>query len=135
MKLYRYYSYDATTYSVDEWDNVHINAPNYKLQLEEFEVSRETPKCYVIGENTDIHGFENFSGRRYIRKAGKKRFAYPTKEEALHGYIKRTEAYLKILGKKVDFASECLRQAKEYESLQVLLPPKEREKDSPNTTI
>jgi len=73
MKLYRYkLSYGDYDYG------------EYFLDLKEYEVYRETPRCYVI---------RYFGKDKFIRKDAKARFAYETKELALTNYIKRTNSW------------------------------------------
>ena len=76
MKLYRYDS---------------INGYGYmKVCLEEYEVERETPCGYWIrGE------------RKWVPKDGKKRYAYPTKEEALESFRARKRRQIGILRKQL----------------------------------
>jgi hypothetical protein len=50
--------------------------------LEQFRVHRRTPKGVML----DVYGWEQF-----VLTSGRKRFAYPTKEEAWLGYCKRKE--------------------------------------------
>ena len=49
-------------------------------------------------------GVSRYNWKKWVSKTSRKRFAYPTKEEALENYIKRTEKRLKILEWQVE---EC----------------------------
>ena len=63
------------------------------LRLDEYGMIKETPMGYWIG-----YPDQKYSGfKKWVSKTCTKRFAYPTKEEALTGYIKRTERRLMIL--------------------------------------
>lgn len=70
-------------------------------QLMEYKIVRKTPKGIVIQLN---HPFKE----RWVSNAGKKRFAHPTKEEALDSYIKRKEVQIRILKDRLQFSKECL---------------------------
>lgn len=102
LKRMQFYRYEAHEYAVMDYDGEYISSPipNPRLVLYTYELHKETPKGYWIG-----HGFyapENLrSNSRWVSKTGKKRYAYPTKEEALSNYIKRTERRIKILKRQL----------------------------------
>jgi len=54
---------------------------------------KETPKGYWIGD---------WLFKKWIPKDSKKRFAYPTKEEALNNFIIRTKKYIEIIKSRLD---------------------------------
>ena len=104
MKFYRY---EAKQYAVLDMDGEYVTPthPNPKLELTEFVLKRETPKGYWIGyEHWDL-------GQRWVSKTAKKRYAYPTKEEALTNYIKRTERRVSILKRQLLVSEIALRDA------------------------
>ncbi len=82
MKFYRYRTVRSET-------NVFIDLDIYNLH-------KETPKGYWIGYGSLLEG-QLRSNSIWIPKVSRKRFAYPTKEEALHNYIKRCEKRTAIL--------------------------------------
>jgi hypothetical protein len=89
-----FYRYETVEYASIGWDGEYTRSkyPNPKLELRTFDLISETLKGYWIG----------YSGLRplkfkWISKTSKKRYAYPTKEEALNGYISRTKRRLDIL--------------------------------------
>ena len=88
MKFYRY---KIVEYAPD--DEYRPLVPDPKLELETYELVRETSKGYWIG-----YGYLG-PGRKgkWIPKESKKRFAYPTKEEALNNFIRRTKRRAEIL--------------------------------------
>lgn len=93
-----FYRYEAhETSSVDQFGDVIPKlVPNPKLTLYTYNLHKETPKGYWIGYG--LHCPDNLrSNSIWVSKTAKKRYAYPTKEEALNNYIKRTEIRLKIL--------------------------------------
>jgi hypothetical protein len=62
---------------------------------------KETPKGHWIQYGTR----NNLKGpKKWVSKTSKKRFAYPTKEEALFGLQKRTERRMNILSSQL---SDC----------------------------
>lgn len=79
MKLYRY-----------EREKWHENLLDNGVELKEYDVIRETPKCYVIKK------YSSGMDETFVLKEGKKAFAYDTKEKALSGFIHRTARALKL---------------------------------------
>jgi hypothetical protein len=77
------------------------------LNLNEYDLIKETPKGYWIGTG--------FYYKKWIPKTSKKRFVYPTKEEALYNYMKRTEKRIKILETNFYTCKEGLELAKQIE--------------------
>jgi len=73
--------------------------PNPKVELREYNLWKETPKGYWIGYGNPK---KLDDGGRWVSKTARKRFAYPTKEEALVNFIKRNERRVKILSYQVD---------------------------------
>ena len=76
--LYRYEIYSYT----DGKSSVNIS---------EFKVDRETDKSYIVDE------MRSWGKSPVISKTARKRFAYPTKEEALESLKQRKKSQLKIL--------------------------------------
>ena len=92
----KFYRYELVTYASMGDSDVAYNTlsaqvklfSNSRLVLSEYNLYKETPKGYWIGYRYS---------KRWISKTGKKRYAYPTKKEALINYIKRTERRKEIL--------------------------------------
>lgn len=70
------------------------------VRLSTFSVVPETPKGFWIRDTM-------FYKKRWVSDSGKKRYAYPSKEEAYSNFLRRTERCVLIL-------SERLRVAKMY---------------------
>lgn len=93
-----FYRYEAVSYADMDHDGEYVRPlfPNVKLELRTYNLHKETPKGYWIG-----HGFyapHMLRGNStWVSKTAVKRYAYPTKEEALTNYIKRTERRIRIL--------------------------------------
>lgn len=87
MKFYRYEIYQTSLFA---------GFPMTDVKLMNFNLHKETPKGYWIG-----YGFyapDMLRGNsRWVSKDGRKRYAYPTKEEAMVNFVKRTEKRIKIL--------------------------------------
>jgi hypothetical protein len=95
MKFYRY---QAVQYAqLDSYTGEYVSSPfpNPQLELNEYVLLKETPKGYWIGYGSLDVG--NYSWKKWVSKTTRKRFAYPTKKEALINYIKRTERRIGIL--------------------------------------
>ena len=69
------------------------------------EYVKETEKGYWITER------DWPSYKKWIPKQSKKRFAYPTKKEALNNYILRTKRRMKILNSQLEYCKEGISTA------------------------
>lgn len=92
MKLYRFYSDYASEYN------------SAGIRLVEYAVFRESESNYWIEVpySTDKRKF------KIVGKYGRRRFAFPTIEEALENYKLRTERYLRILRGSAESVERCL---------------------------
>ena len=52
------------------------------------------------------------NGEKFVSLYGRKRFAYPTKEQALLNFVKRTERFLILMANNIDYKKGALYQAK-----------------------
>jgi transposase len=97
VELYRYEKYN------DSWEGMFIA----KLVVRTHDVIRETPLSYIIRKP----GYNKTSA---ISKTGKKRFAYPTKQEALQACLHRTQRAIRIqatfLERQKDYLEEIKKQ-------------------------
>lgn len=75
------------------------------LALREYPVLRETRAGKWVRDTFD--GTEH-----WVSSYSKKRLAYPTKEEALTNFIKRTERHIMLTKNNLELASEALDKAK-----------------------
>lgn len=80
--------------------------------FDEYPVLKHT-KCGVW---VDVYG-----KKKFVNTQSRKRYAYATKDEAIVGYIKRTERYIKILQRKLNRAQNELSVAKGIKPQQTLL--------------
>ncbi len=89
-----FYRYEAVQYAVHDIDGELVSPkfPNPKVELLIYDLMKETPKGYWIGDAR----FPELM-KKWISKTSKKRFAYPTKQEALTNFIKRNEKRIEIL--------------------------------------
>ena len=106
MKFYRYQGVQYATLSYDG-DFVSSSIPNPKLELYEYDLFKETLKGYWIGYGSIVPGNLR-SEAIWVSKTAKKRFAYPSKQEALIGFIKRTERRVKKSFKIVKLCANYL---------------------------
>lgn len=96
-KFYRYEAVEYASIGMDgEFESARI--PNPKVELRTYHLYKETPKGYWVG-----YGFLDglHSKGKWVPKEGKKRYAYPTKQEAMVNFIKRNEYRIKILNRQV----------------------------------
>jgi len=96
MKFYRYV-----------WVNYGEAYSDIVLQLCEYNLYKETPMGYWIGYLGKLH-----CDGRWVSKTARKRFAYPTKEEAMVNFIKRTERRIKILNSQINCCKTALSLTK-----------------------
>lgn len=87
MKFYRYEAVQYTSYRT--------------IKLIELTLYKETPKGYWIGYGEPEEG-TIASEHIWVSKTAKKRFAYPTKEEAKVNFVKRNQRRLKILKAQIE---------------------------------
>lgn len=108
IKFYRYEIRQYSNYGRDmEGEIIQSNfPPRVALELLEFELLRETPMGFWICNP----GF--FFYKKWVSKTARKRYAYPTKAEAMKNFIKRTEKRVKILLNQVYACEEGLKLAK-----------------------
>lgn len=97
------YRYDSRRYSVTlDSERELYGVLDAKLVCEEYQVTVHTPEGYWIGAfDTDKD--------RWIGKYAKKRYAYPTKAEALEAYILRKKSYKNHCLNNLRSAEEDLR--------------------------
>ncbi len=93
MKFYRYQ------------DNFLQTSP--RVDLLEYVLIKETLKGYWIKRDFEKYAF--YGGKtRWVSKTARKRFAYPSKEEALENYLSRKKRQVFILSTKVKEAEFLL---------------------------
>lgn len=74
------------------------------LRVETFIVKKETEKGFWI---------EDYSfSKRWVSKLGRKRFAYPTKQEAAFAYLKRKERQLVIFNHQIERTKAYAKEIK-----------------------
>lgn len=99
-----------------EFDKISM-VPNIKLL--KFETLKETPKGYWIIPfkyfRYPMNDEYRMRHKKWISKTSRKRYAYPTKEEALFNYQKRTEFYIKYLKRFLNNATTGLKIAETYD--------------------
>jgi len=106
-----FYRYKAERYASMNDDSVMFRlSPTITLSLYTYNLHKETPKGYWIGYGHPDNGY-NKGDSFWVSKTAKKRYAYPTKQEALTNYIKRTERRIGILQNQLDYSQDGLRVA------------------------
>lgn len=92
-----------TAPSLDEWERPCGDGESY-VHMHSFRVIKETP-CGVW--------LDSFGGRRFVLRDARKRFACPTKEDALASFRARKEKQLRILKKRIRHVERCLTLVRE----------------------
>jgi hypothetical protein len=102
MKFYRYQ------------DIFYRSGP--KIDLLEFKSIKETPKGWWIVSNyaypnwLDGNLVEEIDDKRWVSATAMKRFAYPTKKEALYSYKMRKKSQIRILKARLLNAETLLEE-------------------------
>lgn len=108
MNIKKFYRYEIDKYRSS--DVAFSNRLSTKLACRTFYLHKETPKGYWISSFKPGSMLE--SKDKWISKTSRKRFAYPTKEEALENYIFRTQCRVGYLEKNLEHAKNGLENAK-----------------------
>lgn len=118
MKFYRY--------EIGHVQSLHGGLfPNAEVQLKEFLLVKETPKGYWIADSwMKILHLKS----KWVSKTAKKRYAYPTKKEALRAAKTRTVRRIKILSTQLEIAKSFLHNLDPEETKVVSLPDQSRER-------
>lgn len=117
VEIQKFYRYEISVVSTGsssfngDYDFIKSNT-KVKLTLLEFNLFKETPKGYWIGYGSlqSLH-----SPEKWVSKTSKKRYAYPTKKEALNNFIKRTKRRYSILQSQLNVCEDGLKLAKDIE--------------------
>lgn len=97
-----YYRYDGCVVSVGGFSD--LVTTRYELYCQEFHVTSRTPRGVWIS---------NYGVKRFVLSGAKKRFACPTKLEAIESFIARKRRQIPILTKQLRNAEEALKVALE----------------------
>jgi hypothetical protein len=101
LKLYRYEEH-VTGYADEEGYGSKTHSSTLHVGPRIYLVTRETAKGWWIHDGCD---------EKWVSKTSKRRFAYPTKAEALHNYKARKLRQIKILKAQLDRAETGLKIA------------------------
>src|SRR5574343_347231 len=93
----QFFRYEWQEYASHDLDGELIASPfpNPKLELRIYDLIKETEKGYWIG-------YKGGTFKKWIPKKAKKRYAYPTRDEALKNFIVRTTRRVSILKRQID---------------------------------
>jgi hypothetical protein len=99
MKFYHYHFVVYAPMDYDDGYSYRSDIPNIGMWCREYRLKEETPKGYWI---VNAEGVEY--DRKWVSKTAKKRYAYPTKREAMDSFLARTKRRISILNRQ---AKEC----------------------------
>lgn len=104
MKVYIPASYDMN----GEYNGSIYNLRSITIECLEFNLHKETAKSWMIGYGTlaKLH-----SKSRRVSKTSKKKYAYPTKKEAIEDFILRTRKRLQYLNNDVEDCTFAIKKA------------------------
>jgi len=100
MEFYRYVLHDVSE------TQLGFCHPRIQIDLQIYLLEKETPKGYWI----DQQGWFN---KHWIPKTSRKRFAYPTKEEAWDNFTRRIQKRLRINEHQVSICKLAIEEIKE----------------------
>jgi len=109
MTFYRYETDVNSMGGFDQFENFVHTGNSVDVKLREFSLVAEIPKGYWIGDA------ETGWFKKWIRKKSKKRYAYPSKEEALNSYLIRTRNRVGYLQRDLKNAEKALKIAEKIE--------------------
>lgn len=100
-----FYRYEAVQYAEHDIDGELVSPrfPNPTIELRKYDMIKQTAKGYWIGDKSFP-----LLARKWVSTTSKKKFAYPTKDEALLNFIKRTEKRITILEHQIEFSKAIL---------------------------
>lgn len=82
------------------------------LRLHKYEVDRETPCGYWLKDKRFINGVIK---ERWVSNNSMKRWAYPTKQEALVNFTKRTKKRMMYLNISLRVCKKAMVEAEQYQ--------------------
>ena len=89
------------------------------LFINDYELLRETPKGYWIIDTIWEHHESVEIYKKWVSKTARKRFAYPTKKEALENFKARKQRQIHILTYQLSDAKKALMLAEAKDSTEV----------------
>jgi hypothetical protein len=104
-----WYRYVDVQYAYVDPDTDLAGPGRTDLQLKEFLVERRTPKCVVLRQTL---GEFTSQETHVVRLSARKRFAHPTKGEALESFKARKSAQIRMLEAQLDRARSALGLAR-----------------------
>ena len=101
-----WYRYEETLWapSLNEWEEP-VGRGSISIRLQEFPVLKHTPKGVWL--------FTFFGDKRFVLRDARKRFACPTKEEALESFIARKKRQATIFESRARNARLAIKLAEE----------------------
>jgi len=101
-----FFRYEWVQYASVDYDGDYVvsSFPDPKLVLRRYELIKETEKGYWIG-------YKSINYKKWIPKESRKRYAYPTKEEAIENFKARTKRRIEILERTVSCCKIALNLA------------------------
>jgi hypothetical protein len=108
-----WYRYEEQRYapSLDEYDRP-MGRGTIQLHLREYAVIKTTPKGVWLESQQYRFTRGVISDRRFVLREARKRFACPTKEEALVSFLARKNRQLRILKSQIRDVEDAILLAK-----------------------
>ena len=88
----------------------YVDGEEYEVCLKIYVLTKETPAGHWI-QSASCIGTQSDLKRRWVSKTSLKRFAYPTKKQALESYMYRKRMQILIYSRRLKVAEEFHRKA------------------------
>jgi len=99
------YRYEKACFAEQiEGDYMGNDTNNVSVELYEYPVHSETPKGYWIL-------WRGGKAKKWTSKTAKTRFAYPTKKQAIHNYIRRTKSSIGHYKHQIRYSELAIEKA------------------------
>jgi len=114
-----WYRYEEVRYSpgTDEYGDPLPYRGRLEVKLDEYEVIKTTPKGVWIR----LYSWGN--EKRFILRGARKRYACPTKEEAIESFRARKERQRRILTSQLEDVNDALNYIKDHNMIKVKANP------------
>ncbi|HTS04767.1 MAG TPA: hypothetical protein VMP68_04225 [Candidatus Eisenbacteria bacterium] len=99
----RWYRYEAKRNGFWDNDNDHFEFTGMRLVMFEYSVAKTTPKGVWLQES--------INHKRFVLRDARKRYACPTKKEALESFLARKQKHLRIERQRVQEIEESIALA------------------------
>jgi len=107
-------------YRYDGW-NMSFDGFDIQLHLSKFRIFSHTPKgVWILIEGGKLQNHKWIQNKKWVSNTSRKRFAYPTKKEALESLLYRKESQIAIIERQLKIAKAVIQKIEELNEIQRL---------------